>query len=90
MANENAWLPLKVESPRDRAEDHPDLPNNPNAGGIGSIPDGQPASHADVSAMTNAAISLLEDMFNLPDLHFGDPANLTERCNAVFRFYTMG
>jgi hypothetical protein len=58
MANENAWLPLKVESPRDRAEDHPDLPNNPNAGGIGSIPDGQPANFSSRGHIQSSGLAL--------------------------------
>jgi hypothetical protein len=81
-------LPLEIETPRVAAAPHPDLPNNANAGDIGSTPSGQPASGANVSSMKGNAISLLEDKFNLPNGHFG--RNLQERRNAVFRFYTKG
>jgi hypothetical protein len=79
---------LKIETPRDRAGDHPDLSNNrPSAGDIGSTPIGQPKSRTQITNMSEIAISLLEDKFNLRVGYFGG-ANLTDRCKAVYRFYT--
>jgi hypothetical protein len=81
---------LVIETPRDRAEDHPDSLNNANAGDIGSTPIGQPESRTYITnTMPGEAISVLENKFNLPDGYFGGQGvNLTDRRIAVYRFYT--
>lgn len=81
------WFTLQIETPRfPGAAPHPENATNPNAGAIGSTPTGQPAGKAAVMLMTNNAINLLEDKFNLPALHFGRD-NLHNRRQTVAEFY---
>jgi hypothetical protein len=89
LANQDFMHSLKIEIPRDRDGDHPDLSDiHPSAGDIGSTPIGQPESRTYISnTMPEEAITLLEDKFNLPVGYFGG-ANLTDSRSAVYRFYT--
>jgi hypothetical protein len=89
VVNEGTFRPIEIETPRVAAAPHPDLPNNPNAGDIGSTPNGQPASSEMIFTMNGNAISLLENRFNLPDRHFGGQgASLHGRQLEVLTFFT--